>query len=118
MQGFEEHVPHHLSIGEKKRISVATILSMSPEILMLDEPSANLDPRGKWALIEMVRGLSMTRIVASHDLELIQALCERTVILDDGQIVADDLTENILSNVSLLRAHGLATRMLYHKGGK
>lgn len=109
MEGFEERVPHHLSIGEKKRISVATVLSMSPEILVLDEPSANLDPRGKWALIEIVRGLSMTRIVASHDLELIQALCERTVILDDGQIVADDLTENILSNVSLLRQHGLAS---------
>ncbi|MBT9148830.1 MAG: energy-coupling factor ABC transporter ATP-binding protein [Dehalococcoidia bacterium] len=109
MEGFEERVPHHLSMGQKKRISIATVLSMSPEILVLDEPSANLDPGGKWSLIETVREFSMTKIVVSHDMELVQALCERTVILDDGQIVADDLTENILSNMPLLRAHGLAT---------
>lgn len=108
MEGFEERVPHHLSIGQKRRISIATVLSMSPEVLVLDEPSASLDPRGKWGLIKTVRELSMTKIIASHDMELIKALCERTVILDDGQIVADDLTENILSNMPLLRAHGLA----------
>lgn len=108
MEGFEERVPHHLSIGQKRRISIATVLSMSPEVLVLDEPSASLDPRGKWELIETVRELSMTKIIASHDMELIKALCERTVILDDRQIVADDLTENILSNMPLLRAHGLA----------
>lgn len=109
MEGFEERVPHHLSIGQKRRISIATVLSMSPEVLVLDEPSASLDPRGKWELIKTVRELSMTKIIASHDMELIKALCERTVILDDGQIVADDLTENILSNMPLLRAHGLAS---------
>ena len=107
-EGFEERLPHHLSIGQKKRISIATVLSMSPEILVLDEPSANLDPGGKWELIETVRELSMTKIIASHDMELIKALCERTVILDDGQIVADDLTDNILSNGPLLKAHCLA----------
>lgn len=109
MEGFEERVPHHLSIGQKRRISIATVLSMSPEVLVLDEPSASLDPRGKWELIKTVRELSMTKIIASHDMELIKVLCERTVILDDGQIVADDLTENILSNMPLLRAHGLAS---------
>jgi cobalt transport protein ATP-binding subunit len=109
MEGFEERVPHHLSIGQKRRISIATVLSMSPEVLVLDEPSASLDPRGKWELIKTVRELSMTKIIASHDMELIKALCERTVILDDGQIVTDDLTENILSNMPLLRAHGLAS---------
>lgn len=108
MEGFEERVPHHLSIGQKKRISIATVLSMSPKVLVLDEPCASLDPRGKWELIKTVRELSQSKIIASHDMELIKALCERTVILDDGQIVADDLTENILSNLPLLKAHGLA----------
>jgi cobalt/nickel transport system ATP-binding protein len=108
MEGYEKRSPHHLSIGEKKRIAIATVLSMSPEVLVLDEPSSSLDPRGKWALIELVRGLPLTRIVASHDMELIRALCRRTVVMDEGRIVADDLTENILSNESLLRAHGLA----------
>jgi cobalt/nickel transport system ATP-binding protein len=108
MEGYEKRSPHHLSIGEKKRIAIATVLSMSPEVLVLDEPSSSLDPRGKWALIELVRELPLTKIVASHDMELIRALCQRTVVMDEGRIVADDLTENILSNEPLLRAHGLA----------
>jgi cobalt/nickel transport system ATP-binding protein len=108
MDGAEGRSSHHLSIGEKKRISIATVLSMSPEILVLDEPSASLDPRGKWAIIKLVRHLPMTKIVASHDMELIQALCRRTIVMDKGEIVADDLTGRILSDESLLREHGLA----------
>ena len=108
MKGYEERSPHHLSIGEKKRISIATILSMSPEILVIDEPTANLDPRAKWEFTELVKGLSMTKIVASHDLEMVAMLCERTIILNNGRIAADDATRSIMSNTALLERHGLA----------
>jgi cobalt/nickel transport system ATP-binding protein len=107
MEGAEERVPHHLSIGQKKRISIATVLSMSPEILVLDEPSASLDPGGKRSLIKTLHKLSMTKIIVSHDMELIRAICERIVILDNGQIVADGPASHILSNDSLLKAHSL-----------
>lgn len=107
MAGYEPRSPHHLSLGEKKRIAIATVLSMSPEILVLDEPTSNLDPKSKWALVELLQGLSMTKVIATHDLEVVKALCQRTIILDQGKIVADDLTERILSDISLLQAHGL-----------
>lgn len=108
MKGCEGRSPHHLSVGEKKRIAIATILSMSPEVLVIDEPTANLDPRGKWELIELLRGLPMTKIVASHDLEMVEALCERTIVLDEGRVVADDVASVIMSNTALLERHGLA----------
>ncbi|MBA7597803.1 Nickel import ATP-binding protein NikO [subsurface metagenome] len=108
MEGCEQRSPQHLSVGEKRRIAIATILSMSPQILVIDEPTANLDPRAKWELTVLLRGMSMTKIVASHDLEMIAALCKRTIILDDGKIVADDATRNIMSNIALLERHGLA----------
>ncbi|UCG09946.1 MAG: ATP-binding cassette domain-containing protein [Dehalococcoidia bacterium] len=108
MTGYEKRSSHHLSIGERKRIAIATVLSMSPQILALDEPSGNLDPRSKWSLISLLRRLPMTKIVATHDLELVRALCSRTVILDRGQIVIDDATSLILNDKSLLAAHGLA----------
>ena len=108
MDGYELRSPHRLSVGEKKRAAVATVLSLNPELLVLDEPSSNLDPRSKWALIEVVKRLPMTKIIASHDLEFIEALCQRTIILDGGIIVADGSTTNIFNDVTLLRAHGLA----------
>jgi len=108
MAGYGLRSPHHLSIGEKKRIAIATVLSMSPEILLLDEPTGNLDPRSKWSLISLLRRLSMTKIVAAHDLELVRALCPRTIVLDHGQVIADSATSHILADVSLLAAHGLA----------
>ncbi|MBA7503316.1 Cobalt import ATP-binding protein CbiO [subsurface metagenome] len=108
MTGYEQRSPHHLSIGEKKRIAIATVLSLSPELLILDEPTSNLDPKSKWALIELLRQLPMTKIVAAHDLELVKALCQRAVVLDEGEIVTDGSTERILNDISLLRAHGLA----------
>ncbi len=108
MAGYEKRSPHHLSWGERKRISIATVLAMSPEILVLDEPSSNLDPRGKWSLIALLQKLPLTKIIASHDLELVKALCQRVVILDKGQIVADGAKEDIMTDTSLLAAHGLA----------
>ena len=108
MTGYEPRSPHHLSLGEKKRVAIATVLAMNPEILVIDEPTSSLDPRSKWALIELLKGLPMTRIVASHDLELVRALCSRTVVLDQGQVITDGATDHILADIPLLSAHGLA----------
>ena len=108
MSGYESRSSHHLSIGEKKRIAIATILSMAPEILVIDEPTANLDPRGKWELISLINSLTMTTLVSSHDLETVAALCQRTVVLDAGRLVADGATTDILSDTTLLEQHGLA----------
>jgi len=108
MTGYEQRSPHHLSVGEKKRIAIATVLSMNPEIMVIDEPTSNLDPGSKWSLIELLRGFSVTKIIATHDLELVKALCQRVVVFDDGHIVADDATDHILANKPLLVAHRLA----------
>jgi cobalt/nickel transport system ATP-binding protein len=107
MQGYEKRSSHHLSIGEKKRVAIATVLSLDPEILALDEPTSSLDPRGKWALINFLKELNITKVVASHDLDLVKILCKRTIILDGGKVVADDATENILGDEKLLGEHGL-----------
>jgi len=108
MAGYEQRSPHHLSIGERKRIAIATVLAMNPEILVIDEPTSNLDPRSKWSLIALLKGLALTKIVATHDLELVHALCPRTVVFDHGQVIADGATSDIMSNIILLAAHGLA----------
>jgi len=108
MVGYEKRSSHHLSLGEKKRIAIATVLSMNPEVLVIDEPTSDLDPRSKWALIGLLKGLPITKIIAAHDLEVVQALCQRAIILDQGKIITDGPCTEILSNVSLLRAHGLA----------
>jgi len=110
MSGSEQRSSHHLSVGEKKRIAIATILSMAPELLVIDEPTSNLDPRGKWSLMELLQRLPMTKVIATHDLELVKILCQRTVVIDEGVIVADGETEVILSDIPLLQAHGLTPR--------
>jgi cobalt/nickel transport system ATP-binding protein len=108
MAGFERRSCHHLSLGEKKRIAIATVLSMSPEVLVLDEPTSNLDPRGKWRLIELLGKLPVTRVIATHDLTLVAAICQRVIVLDAGHTVADGAVDAILNNASLLEAHGLS----------
>jgi cobalt/nickel transport system ATP-binding protein len=108
MAGYEQRSPHHLSVGEKKRIAIATVLSLNPEILVIDEPTSNLDPRSKWSLIELLQQLPMTKIIATHDLELVRALCDRVLVMDEGRIVADGNKGDILDDVALLKAHGLA----------
>jgi len=108
MTGYEQRSPYHLSVGEKKRIAIAAVLSMSPEILVIDEPTANLDPGSKWSLIELLERLPITKIIATHDLELVQALCQRVIVFDHGQVIADDSTNRILADIPLLVSHGLA----------
>lgn len=114
MAGFEERLSHHLSIGQKKRIAIATVLSMDPEILVLDEPSAGLDPRARRSLIELLHGLPNTMLVSTHDMLLVRELFPRTVIMDEGLVVADGATAVLLADDALLEKHGLESpaRML------
>jgi cobalt/nickel transport system ATP-binding protein len=107
MSAFRNRLSHHLSVGEKKRIAIATVLSMDPQILVLDEPSAGLDPRARRTLINLLRELPITMLVSTHDMKLVQELFPRTIVMDEGQIVADGPTKNILENEELLTAHGL-----------
>ena len=107
MVDYAKRVSHHLSVGEKKRIAIATVLSMNPEILVLDEPSAGLDPRARRSLINLLRELPQTMLVSTHDLPLARELFPRTVIMDHGEIVADGPTDSLLNDAALLEAHGL-----------
>lgn len=107
MEGFGDRLSHHLSVGQKKRIAIATVLSMHPQILVLDEPSAGLDPRARRSLINLLRNLPITQLVSTHDLRMAQELFPRMIIMDDGQIVADGLTSELLENETLLEDHGL-----------
>ncbi len=107
MSGFRDRLSHHLSVGEKKRIAIATVLSMDPQILVLDEPSAGLDPRARRALINLLRELPITMLVSTHDMKLVEELFPRTIVMDEGQIVADGKTKEILDDETLLTAHGL-----------
>ncbi len=107
MRDYCRRVSHHLSVGEKKRIAIATVLSMNPEILVLDEPSAGLDPRARRSLINLLRELPQTMLASTHDLRLVRELFPRTAIMDQGRIVADGPTEQLLNDEALLTAHGL-----------
>ncbi len=107
MSDYLNRISHHLSVGEKKRIAIATVLSMNPEILVLDEPTAGLDPRARRGLINLLKTLPQTIFASTHDLRFVRDLFPRTVIMDQGLIVADDSTEKILNDVALLEAHGL-----------
>lgn len=107
MAGSEDRMPHHLSFGERRRVALATVLAMSPQMLALDEPSSNLDPRGRRALINLLAGLDATLLVATHDLELALELCERSVLLDGGRLIADGSTREIVSDDRLTTEHGL-----------
>jgi cobalt/nickel transport system ATP-binding protein len=107
MLGFIQRTPHHLSIGEKKRIAIATVLSMDPEILVLDEPSSNLDPRHRRDLMELLGRLPMTKIIASHDLGFISRTCMRVALLDAGAIMAAGDVQEILGDQTLMERFGM-----------
>jgi cobalt transport protein ATP-binding subunit len=107
MSGFEQRLPHHLSLGQRKRVALATVLSMDPQVLVFDEPSAGLDPRGRRDLINVLRGLSQTVLSSTHDMRLVAEVFERVVLMDDGHVVADGPTETILYDADLLEKHGL-----------
>jgi len=102
-----DRVPHHLSFGERKRACLAGVLACEPSVLVLDEPSANLDPRGRRRFMEILRALPATKLIATHDLEMALDLCPRVVLLDGGRVVADGPSREILGNKALVEAHGL-----------
>lgn len=107
MSEYSARLSHHLSVGEKKRIAIATVLSMQPEILVLDEPSAGLDPRARRQLITLLRELPLTMLVSTHDMLMVRDLFPRMVIVDEGRIVADGPTAELFEDAALLEAHGL-----------
>jgi cobalt/nickel transport system ATP-binding protein len=107
MSEYAPRVSHHLSMGEKKRIAIATVLSMDPEVLVLDEPTAGLDPRARRSLINLLRDLPITMLVSTHDMHMVCELFPRTLIMDEGRIVADGPTEVLMEDEDLLTAHGL-----------
>lgn len=107
MTAYRDRLSHHLSVGEKKRVAIATVLSMSPSVLILDEPSAGLDPRARRTLINLLRDLPITMLVSTHDMRLVEELFARTIVMDEGLIVADGATKDILADEEFLKAHGL-----------
>ena len=107
MAGVADRSPHHLSFGERRRVALATVLAMRPDVLVLDEPSSNLDPVARRELAEIVLGLDVTVVLVTHDLPYAMHLCDRAVILDAGTIVADGAIGDVLADEALMSAHRL-----------
>ncbi len=107
LRGFEPRVPQHLSLGEKKRVCLAGVLACEPRVLLFDEPTANYDPRGRREFIALCRRLPATKLIASHDLEMILALCSRVLLLDEGRLISDGDAHAILGDEPLMLKHGL-----------
>lgn len=107
MLDFKDRPPHHLSFGQRRRVAVATVLAMNPEVLVLDEPSSNLDPASRRELAEILRSLDVTILMVTHDLPYALELCERSVILSGGVIAADSPTRELFKQEELLSTHRL-----------
>jgi cobalt/nickel transport system ATP-binding protein len=107
MREFADRPPHHLSFGQRRRVAVATVLAMRPDVLVLDEPSSNLDPASRRELADVLRSLDITLVMVTHDLPYALELCERSVILSGGRIVADGTTSGLLSDDALLAQNRL-----------
>jgi cobalt/nickel transport system ATP-binding protein len=107
LSGFEERLPHHLSRGEKRRACLAGLLACDARALVLDEPTSDLDPRGRRELMALLADLPVTQLIATHDLEFVVEICPRTIVLDGGRIVADGPTRRLLDDEPLMLAHGL-----------
>ena len=107
MRGLADRPPHHLSFGQRRRVAVATVLAMEPEILVLDEPSSNLDPASRRELADILESLDVTVLMVTHDLPYALELCPRSVILSGGVIAADGPTRDLLADADLIAAHRL-----------
>lgn len=109
----------HLSFGQRKRIALATVLSMRPDVLVLDEPTSNLDPRARRQMLDLLGGLETTALIATHDMDMVWELCDRSVIIDGGRVAADGPTSELLANEALLVTHGLElpAAVRYGRGG-
>jgi cobalt/nickel transport system ATP-binding protein len=117
MSGYEERSPHHLSIGEKKRVALATVLIMECDVLALDEPTAGLDPRARRELIRLLAGLERTQVIATHDLEMALELCNRVLVLSRGAVVAEGRPRDLLADAELMEANGLEVPHSLRSGG-
>jgi cobalt/nickel transport system ATP-binding protein len=107
LRGFEQRLPHHLSRGEKRRVCLAGLLACEARLLVLDEPTSDLDPRGRRELMLLLTRLPVAQLIATHDLEFVVEICPRTIVLDGGQIIADGPTLQLLDDEPLMLAHGL-----------
>jgi cobalt/nickel transport system ATP-binding protein len=107
MEEMANRPPHNMSLGEKKRAAMATVLAMKPRILALDEPTSALDARSRKRIIGILKYLTQTVIIATHDMALVAEVATRTVVIDQGEVVADVVTEQILGERSFLEEHGL-----------
>ena len=112
-EALADKMTHHLSGGEKRAVSIATVLSMSPDILVLDEPSANLDPASRRTLISLLRQFTHTKIIATHDLDMVMDLCTRCIVMKDGSILADAPVPDIFADRSLLEEARLEQPLSY-----
>jgi cobalt/nickel transport system ATP-binding protein len=107
MGAYADRPPHHLSFGQRRRVAAATVLAMRPEILVLDEPSSNLDPAARREFADIVRALGMTTLMVTHDLPYALELCPRALVMNEGRIVADGPTREILTDTALMNANRL-----------
>jgi cobalt transport protein ATP-binding subunit len=105
--GYGHRATHHLSHGEKRRVCLAGVLACEPTVLVLDEPTSDLDPRGRREFKALLQGIAATKLIATHDLEWVVELCSRVIVLDGGIVVADGPTTEILNDEALMLAHGL-----------
>jgi len=107
MAHLSDRSPHKLSAGEKRAVAIASVLAMTPDVLVMDEPSSHLDPRARRRLINLLKSFEHTRVIATHDLELVVEVCSRVIVMDGGKVVADGATLDLLNNEALMLAHGL-----------
>ncbi len=118
LEGLDRRSPHHLSRGEKRRVCLAGVLACQPRLLALDEPTSDLDPRGRRELKAVLRGIPASKLIATHDLEMVVELCPRTILLDQGRVIADGPTLQLLDDEGLMLAHGLERpHVLHHLKG-
>jgi cobalt/nickel transport system ATP-binding protein len=106
-EAYRPRIPFHLSAGEKRRVAIAGVIAMHPDVMLLDEPTCDLDPRGRRELRAILAGLPITRLVSSHDLEFVLQTCDRVLLLDEGGLCADGPARRVLADTALMDRHGL-----------
>ena len=112
---LQDKPPHHLSCGQKSAVAIASVMAMEPDILAMDEPAANLDPKSRRSLIRLLKTFRHSKIIASHDLDLILDVCERCIVIGDGIVVADGPSTEILSNRTLLEENSLELPLSFQR---